>query len=88
MQSQHVITLNGSVRIKTCDLELPQIQSSSAVAAVAGGATAATAASTAATSTTNVSTSGNALTAQQRSHAGSSDTNDCGRAVDNQYSFV
>lgn len=61
LQLAQVITMNGSVRVKTCDLELPQnIQATSQL-----------------NSTATVTT-----------HNNSNTSDDNGRAVDNQYSFV
>lgn len=76
-QPQQIITLNGSVRIKSCDLELPpanSIQMSTSV----GASTSAAAPQQPQQISNNSS--------QQTQQA--SNIDDTGRAVDNQYSFV
>lgn len=73
MQPQ-VITMKGSVRIKSCelDLQLPQAQ---------------VMAQTTTTSSTTASST-QQQQQQQPSHNNNNTDSDTGRAVDNQYSFV
>lgn len=73
--------MNGSVRIKTCDLELPQLLSMQSSASSQN-------LSNASTPTTNTAAAASATSGQMQPHGNTIDTTESGRAVDNQYTFV
>lgn len=82
-QPQQVIILNGSVRMKSCDIVLPTIHSNHSTSGNASGSTA----STTATATIGLNYPIGS-TGSNNSNPTQHNETETGRAIDNQYSFV
>lgn len=90
LQPPQIITMNGSVRIKSCDLELPQSYAAQVsmqpLAPIPQPVLAAVTSASGSTVSQTIQQSQQPQTTQHL-HGNTVDA-DTGRAVDNQYSFV